>query len=61
MAEKVRAAVEARTQPEFVIIARTGARRGGPERSLQRGGCTARPGPTLFIEALTSRQKPKRR
>ena len=35
MAEKVRAAVEARTQPEFVIIARTDARAvEGLERSL---------------------------
>jgi 2,3-dimethylmalate lyase len=38
MAEKIRAAVEARTQPEFVIIARTDARAvEGLERSLQRG------------------------
>src|SRR5438874_7486526 len=38
MAEKVRAAVEARTQPEFVIIARTDARSvEGLERSLERG------------------------
>ena len=56
MAAKVRAAVEARTQPEFVIIARTDARAvEGLERSLQRGRMYREAGAdVLFIEALTS-------
>ena len=56
MAEKVRAAVEARTQPEFVIIARTDARATeGLERSLQRARMYREAGAdVLFIEALTS-------
>jgi 2,3-dimethylmalate lyase len=56
MAEKIRAAVEARTQPEFVIIARTDARGvEGLERSLQRGRMYREAGAdVLFIEALTS-------
>jgi 2-methylisocitrate lyase-like PEP mutase family enzyme len=56
MAEKVRAAVEARTQPEFVIIARTDARAvEGLERSLQRGRMYREAGAdALFIEALAS-------
>ena len=56
MAEKVRAAVEARTQPEFVIIARTDARAvEGLERALQRGRMYREAGAdVLFIEALTS-------
>jgi 2,3-dimethylmalate lyase len=56
MAEKVRAAAEARTQPDFVIIARTDARAvEGLERSLQRGRMYREAGAdALFIEALTS-------
>ena len=56
MAEKVRAAVEARTQPEFVIIARTDARAvEGLARALQRGRMYREAGAdVLFIEALTS-------
>src|SRR6266702_1165694 len=56
MAEKGRAAVEARTQPEFVIIARTDARAvEGLERSLRRGRMYREAGAdVLFIEALTS-------
>jgi 2,3-dimethylmalate lyase len=56
MAAKVRAAVQARTQPEFVIIARTDARAvEGLERSLQRGRMYREAGAdVLFIEALTS-------
>jgi 2,3-dimethylmalate lyase len=56
MAEKVRAAVEARTQPDFVIIARTDARAvEGLERALQRGRMYREAGAdVLFIEALTS-------
>jgi 2,3-dimethylmalate lyase len=56
MAAKVRAAVQARTQPEFVIIARTDARAvEGLERSLQRARMYREAGAdVLFIEALTS-------
>jgi carboxyvinyl-carboxyphosphonate phosphorylmutase len=56
MACKIRAAVEARTQPDFVIIARTDARAvEGLERSLQRGRMYREAGAdALFIEALTS-------
>jgi len=56
MAEKVRAAVDARTQPEFVIIARTDARAvEGLERSIERGRIYREAGAdVLFIEALTS-------
>ena len=56
MAEKVRAAVEARSQPEFVIIARTDARAvEGLDRALQRGRMYREAGAdVLFIEALTS-------
>ena len=56
MAQKIRAAVEARTEPEFVIIARTDARAvEGLERALQRGRMYREVGAdALFIEALTS-------
>jgi 2,3-dimethylmalate lyase len=56
MAEKVRAAVEARMQPEFVIIARTDARAvEGLEQALRRGRMYREAGAdVLFIEALTS-------
>ena len=56
MAQKIRAAVEARTQPDFVIIARTDARAvEGLERALQRGRMYREAGAdALFIEALTS-------
>jgi len=56
MAQKIRAAVEARTQPEFVIIARTDARATeGLERALRRGRMYREAGAdVLFIEALTS-------
>ena len=56
MAAKIRAAVEARTQAEFVIIARTDARAvEGLERSLQRARMYREAGAdVLFIEALTS-------
>jgi 2-methylisocitrate lyase-like PEP mutase family enzyme len=56
MVEKVRAAVQARAQPEFVIIARTDARAPeGLERALQRGRMYREAGAdALFIEALTS-------
>ena len=56
MVEKVRAAVEARVQPDFVIIARTDARAvEGLERALQRGRMYRDAGAdVLFIEALTS-------
>ena len=56
MAEKVRAAVQARAQPDFVIIARTDARAPeGLERALQRARMYREAGAdALFIEALTS-------
>jgi len=56
MAEKVRAAADARSQPEFVIIARTDARAvEGLDRALQRGRMYREAGAdVLFIEALTS-------
>jgi 2-methylisocitrate lyase-like PEP mutase family enzyme len=59
MAAKVRAAVDARTQPEFVIIARTDARAvEGLERALERGRMYRDAGAdALFIEAvLTERE-----
>ena len=56
MAAKVRAAVEARAQPEFVIIARTDARAvEGLERALARARMYREAGAdVLFIEALVS-------
>jgi 2,3-dimethylmalate lyase len=56
MAQKIRAAVEARTRPEFVIIARTDARAvEGLERALRRGRMYREAGAdVLFIEALTT-------
>jgi carboxyvinyl-carboxyphosphonate phosphorylmutase len=56
MVQKVRAAVEARARPEFVIIARTDARAPeGLERALRRGRMYHEAGAdVLFIEALTS-------
>jgi 2-methylisocitrate lyase-like PEP mutase family enzyme len=56
MAQKVRAAAEARANPEFVIIARTDARSvEGLPAALERGRQYLRAGAdVLFIEALTS-------
>jgi 2-methylisocitrate lyase-like PEP mutase family enzyme len=56
MAAKVRAAVEARSQPEFVIIARTDARAvEGLEQALERARLYREAGAdALFIEALVS-------
>jgi 2,3-dimethylmalate lyase len=56
MAEKVRAAVEARSQPDFVIIARTDARAvEGLQQALRRARMYREAGAdVLFIEALTS-------
>jgi 2-methylisocitrate lyase-like PEP mutase family enzyme len=56
MVQKVRAAVQARAQPDFVIIARTDARAvEGLERALQRARMYREAGAdALFIEALTS-------
>jgi 2,3-dimethylmalate lyase len=56
MAEKVRAATEARAQPDFVIIARTDARAvEGLDAALERGRRYRDAGAdVLFIEALTS-------
>jgi 2,3-dimethylmalate lyase len=59
MAEKVRAAVEARAQPEFVIIARTDARAvEGLERALERARLYREAGAdVLFIEAVVSEEE----
>ena len=56
MVQKVRAAVQARAQPDFVIIARTDARAvEGLDRALQRARMYREAGAdALFIEALTS-------
>jgi 2,3-dimethylmalate lyase len=56
MAEKVRAAADARTQPEFVIIARTDARAvEGLEAAIERGRLYRAAGAdVLFIEAVVS-------
>ena len=56
MAAKIRAAAEARTQPEFVIIARTDARAtDGLEQALERGRMYRAAGAdALFIEAVVS-------
>ena len=59
MAAKVRAAADARTQPEFVIIARTDARAvEGLERALERGRMYRDAGAdALFIEAVVTEQE----
>ncbi len=59
MAEKVRAAAEARTQPEFVIIARTDARAvEGLERALERARMYREAGAdALFIEAVVTEEE----
>ena len=56
MAQKVRAAVEARTDPDFVVVARTDARAvEGLEAALDRGRRYRDAGAdALFIEALVS-------
>ena len=56
MAQKVKAAVDARTDPDFVIIARTDARAvEGPVRALDRARRYRDAGAdVLFIEALVS-------
>jgi 2-methylisocitrate lyase-like PEP mutase family enzyme len=56
MAQKVRAAVDARTEPDFVIIARTDARAvEGLDSALDRGRRYRDAGAdALFIEALVS-------
>jgi 2-methylisocitrate lyase-like PEP mutase family enzyme len=59
MAAKVRAAADARTQPEFVIIARTDARAPeGLERAIERARMYREAGAdALFIEALVSERE----
>ncbi len=59
MAQKIRAAVDARTQPEFVIIARTDARAvEGLERALDRGRMYRDAGAdALFIEAVVTEEE----
>ena len=64
MAQKVRAAVEARTQPDFVIIARTDARAvEGLERPSTARRIIARPGPTCCSSrrSIARRRPPRRR
>ena len=62
MAQKIRAAVEARTRPDFVIIARTDARAvEGLERALDRARLYREAGAdALFIEAVTSEARSRR-
>ena len=59
MAQKIRAAVEARSRPDFVIIARTDARAvEGLERALDRARLYREAGAdVLFIEAVTSQDE----
>jgi carboxyvinyl-carboxyphosphonate phosphorylmutase len=59
MAQKVRAAVEARTSPDFVIIARTDARAvEGLERALDRARLYRQAGAdVLFIEAVVTEEE----
>jgi carboxyvinyl-carboxyphosphonate phosphorylmutase len=59
MAQKVRAAVEARTDPDFVIIARTDARAvEGLERALDRARLYRQAGAdVLFIEAVVTEEE----
>ncbi len=59
MAQKIRAAAEARQRPEFMIIARTDARAvEGLEAALDRARLYQQVGAdALFIEALTSEQE----
>ena len=59
MAQKIRAAVAARTRPDFVIIARTDARAvEGLERALDRARLYREAGAdALFIEAVTSQDE----
>ena len=64
MAAKVRAAAEARTQPEFVIIARTDARAAeGLERALERGRMYRDAGADVAVHrgGRSARRKPRRR
>jgi 2,3-dimethylmalate lyase len=59
MVQKVRAATQARTQPEFVIIARTDARAvEGLERALERARRYREAGAdALFIEAVVTEEE----
>jgi carboxyvinyl-carboxyphosphonate phosphorylmutase len=62
MVQKVRAAVEARSQPEFVIIARTDARAvEGLDRAIERGQMYHEAGAdVLFIEAVVTEDEAER-
>jgi 2,3-dimethylmalate lyase len=62
MVQKVRAAVEARSQPEFVIIARTDARAvEGLDRAIERGRMYQEAGAdVLFIEAVVTEDEAER-
>jgi carboxyvinyl-carboxyphosphonate phosphorylmutase len=59
MVAKIRAAVEARARPEFVLIARTDARAvEGLERAIERGRMYRQAGAdVLFIEAVVTEQE----
>jgi len=59
MAEKIQAAVQARSDPDFLIIARTDARGvNGLKDAIQRGQCYAEAGAdVIFPEALESIQE----
>ena len=62
MAEKIRAACEARTDPELVIVARTDAlATDGLDEALRRAELYAAAGAdVLFVEALRSREEAER-
>jgi 2,3-dimethylmalate lyase len=61
-AEKIRAAAENRTDPDFVIIARTDARAvNGIDDAIERGLCYREAGAdVIFVEAPTSRDEIER-
>jgi carboxyvinyl-carboxyphosphonate phosphorylmutase len=61
-AEKIRAASENRTDPDFVLIARTDARAvNGIEDAIERGLCYREAGAdVIFVEAPTSREEIER-
>lgn len=61
-AEKIRAAAENRTDPDFIIIARTDARAvNGIDDAIERGLCYREAGAdVIFVEAPTSREEIER-
>ena len=62
MVAKVRVAVDARTDPNFLVIARTDARTGlGFEEAVRRGAAYAEAGADLvFVESLQSEEEMRR-